>query len=118
MSSRKGPFKLVTVNTSPDRAQRLIGRLIDALKADYDITHVANCQSIEEVVAKVTAHKPNVLISASMWTSDEAGNIQALARSVVPDIQTHAIPTGLQVERGPDAIVEYLIERVPRLLDT
>lgn len=53
-----------------------------------------------------------------MWTSDEAGNIQALARSVVPDIQTHAIPTGLQVERGPDAIVEYLIERVPRLLDT
>lgn len=52
-----------------------------------------------------------------MWTSDEARDIQTSARSVVPDIKTHAIPTGLQVERGPDAIVQYLIERVPRLLD-
>jgi hypothetical protein len=53
-----------------------------------------------------------------MWTTDEANKIQSLARSVVPDIKYHAIPTGLQVERGPDAIVEYLVEKVPALLDS
>lgn len=45
MAARKGPFKLVTVNTAPERAKRLIGRLIDALKDDYDIEHVDNCES-------------------------------------------------------------------------
>lgn len=53
-----------------------------------------------------------------MWTSEEAEKIQSLARSIVPDIKTHAIPTGLQVDRGPDAIVEYLVEKVPPLLDS
>lgn len=45
MSQRKGPFRLVTVNTAPDRAKKLIGRLIEALKDDYDIDYVANCES-------------------------------------------------------------------------
>ncbi|KAK9437263.1 uncharacterized protein VB005_08249 [Metarhizium brunneum] len=118
MSGRKGPFRLVTVNTSPERAKRLIGRLIEALKDDYDITHIENSQTIEEVVPKVTKHRRNVLFSASMWTPEEAREIHSLARSVIPDIKLHAIPTGLQVERGPDAIVEYLIEKVPQLLDS
>lgn len=47
MSARKGPFRLVTVNTSPERAKRLIGRLIEALSDDYDITHIENCQSTD-----------------------------------------------------------------------
>jgi len=45
MAERKGPFRLVTVNTAPERAQRLIGRLVEALKEDYEIVHVDNCQS-------------------------------------------------------------------------
>jgi hypothetical protein len=45
MSVPKGPFRLITVNTAPERAQRLIGRLVDALKEDYEIIHVDNCQS-------------------------------------------------------------------------
>ena len=45
MSQRKGPFRLVTVNTAPERAKKLIGRLIEALKEDYDIEHVDNCES-------------------------------------------------------------------------
>lgn len=56
--------------------------------------------------------------SASMWTPEEAGKIHDIARSVRPDIKLHAIPQGLQVERGPDAIVEYLVEKVPALLDS
>jgi hypothetical protein len=53
-----------------------------------------------------------------MWTAEEAEKIQSMARAIVPDIKTHAIPTGLQVEKGPDAIVEYLVEKVPGLLDS
>jgi hypothetical protein len=40
---RKGPFRLVTVNTAPERAKRLIARLIEQLQDRYDIEHVANC---------------------------------------------------------------------------
>lgn len=45
MTTRKGPFRLVTVNTAPERAKRLIGRLITELQDDYEIIHVDNCQS-------------------------------------------------------------------------
>lgn len=40
-----GPFKLVTVNTAPDRARRLIGRIIVDLNNQYTIQHVANIES-------------------------------------------------------------------------
>lgn len=52
-----------------------------------------------------------------MWSSEQAAEIQKIAREARPGIKTHAIPHGLQVERGPDAIVEYLVENVPKLLD-
>jgi hypothetical protein len=45
MSAPKGPFHLVTVNTAPERAKRLIGRLVEALKDQYTIIHVDNCES-------------------------------------------------------------------------
>ena len=54
---------------------------------------------------------------ASMWTPEESAKIQEIARSVVPDIKTHAIPQGLQVQRGPDAVVEYMKEKLPTILD-
>ena len=41
----KGPYKLVTVNTAPERAQVLIGRVAEALKDQYMIDYVANCTS-------------------------------------------------------------------------
>jgi hypothetical protein len=53
-----------------------------------------------------------------MWSAEEAEQIHSIAKSIVPNIKLHAIPTGLQVERGPDAIVEYLVEKVPPLLDS
>jgi hypothetical protein len=45
MSTPKGPFHLVTVNTAPERAKRLIGRVAEALKDQYTIIHVDNCES-------------------------------------------------------------------------
>jgi len=43
--SPKGPYKLVTVNTAPERAKRLVGRMVEDLKEEYTIQHVANCES-------------------------------------------------------------------------
>lgn len=55
---------------------------------------------------------------ASMWTAEEGQEIQSIAREVKPNIATYAIPTGLQVDGGPDAVVKHLCERVPGLLDS
>lgn len=63
---------------------------------------------------KLTCHKQ---FSASMWTSEEAAQIRSIAKSVNPEIKTMAIPQGLHIEGGPDAIVEYLRKQVPLLLD-
>jgi hypothetical protein len=43
--SPKGPFRLVTVNTAPERAWRLVGRVAEECKDQYTIQHVANCES-------------------------------------------------------------------------
>lgn len=43
--SPKGPYRLVTVNTAPERAKRLVGRVVEAVKEQYTIQHVANCES-------------------------------------------------------------------------
>lgn len=51
-----------------------------------------------------------------MWTPEESTRIQQIAKDIVPGIKTHAIPQGLQVEKGPDAVVEYLKEKIPGLL--
>jgi hypothetical protein len=53
-----------------------------------------------------------------MWTSEEAAEIGTIAGKERPGIKTHAIPQGLQVERGPDAVVKYLLKVVPSLLDS
>jgi len=114
--SPKGPYKLVTVNTAPERAKRLIGRVVERLKDQYTIEHVANCESIDVVEKTVKEIQPDVLFCASMWTPEESTRIQQIARDHVPGIKTHAIPQGLQVERGPDAVVEYLTQEIPGIL--
>ena len=52
-----------------------------------------------------------------MWTKEESDGIKAIAKEEVPGIKTHAIPRGLQVEKGPHAVVEYLVEKLPGIID-
>ena len=40
-----GPFILVSVNTAPDRAKRLIGRVVEDVKDKYTIIHAGNAAS-------------------------------------------------------------------------
>jgi hypothetical protein len=142
-------FRLVTVNTAPERAKLLIGRMIKGLEGRYTVEHVANCSgmclilpfipsllpltqifhlpsflpaelppAIEQVSPTVKELQPDILFSASMWTPEQAKEIREIAERERPGIKTHAIPQGLQVERGPDGVVEYLLENVPGVLES
>ena len=51
-----------------------------------------------------------------MWTPEQAEDIKSIAKSTVPGIITYAIPEGLQIEKGPDAVVKHLIDTLPRIL--
>lgn len=55
--------------------------------------------------------------TASMWTPEQSQTAQETARKIVPNVKTFALPQGLQVERGPDAVVEYIKENLPALLE-
>lgn len=76
-----GPYKLVSVNKSPERAKRLIGVLIDDMKDKYTLVHVGNAESelkvlhpslktwtnldtaMDEVEPLVSEHRPDLLVS-------------------------------------------------------
>jgi hypothetical protein len=45
-----GPYKLVTVNTAPERAKRLIGRVVEAVKEKYTIIHAVNVESTSQSI--------------------------------------------------------------------
>ncbi|RDX51218.1 hypothetical protein OH76DRAFT_1435667 [Lentinus brumalis] len=117
MSDTRKTYKLVTVNTAPERAKRLIGRVVEDVKDKYTIVHAANAERIEDVRAIVEREQPNVLFTASMWTPEQAQEIVRIARETIPGMKTFSIPQGLQVEKGPDAVVEYIKENLPTLLD-
>ncbi|KAI5208815.1 hypothetical protein E4T42_03418 [Aureobasidium subglaciale] len=137
MSTTKplGPFKLVTVNTAPERAYRLIGRVVENVKDKYTIIHAGNADSMwfqlgsramlanlsageEQVREVVTKEQPDVLFTASMWTPEQAKAIHAEAKEIMgPQLKTFALPQGLQVSRGPDAVVEFIEENLPALLE-
>jgi hypothetical protein len=55
--------------------------------------------------------------TASMWTPEEAQKIVGIAKEIVPDLLTFSLPQGLQVEKGPDAVVEYIKEHLPSILE-
>ncbi|KAK9451829.1 uncharacterized protein V1518DRAFT_424793 [Limtongia smithiae] len=111
-----GPYRLLTVNNAPARAKLLIGRVTNDLKDKYIIEHVGNCTSKDEIEEKVKELHPDILCCASMWTPEESTEMRELAKSLSPGIKTHAIPQGLQVNEGPDAIVAHLKEQFPILL--
>lgn len=146
------PFKLCTVNNAPERAKRLVGRVIEDVKDQYSIVHAGNAE--RQFIARFREdcslifwadpdyckelfreHNPDVVVClhflrdcsnpladydhqfvASMWTPEQSEKVIDAAREINPKVKTLALPQGLQVEKGPDAVVEYIKERLPGLL--
>ncbi|KAK4580187.1 hypothetical protein LTR86_000390 [Recurvomyces mirabilis] len=110
-------YKLVTVNNAPDRARKIVGRVIEDVKGTYNIVHAANAESPEAAKAVFEDVMPDVVFTASMWSPEQSSKVLAQAKEVNPECKTLALPQGLQVQSGPDAVVEYIKEQLPRLLD-
>ncbi|TYJ51355.1 hypothetical protein B9479_008081 [Cryptococcus floricola] len=129
------PINLVSVNTHPDRAQRVIGSVIQSVKDKYTIVHAGNSTTIEGVkpLLESTQPRPDILFCASMvsslvktfsrlkppfqWTSEEQTEIQQIAKNTIPGIKTYAIPTGMHVKAGPEGIIKYLTERIDSIVN-
>ncbi|UZJ55560.1 hypothetical protein CBS101457_004880 [Exobasidium rhododendri] len=110
---------LVSVNTAPDRAKKVIGAVIEQVKDRYHLVHAGNSETIEGVKPLLLSIQPppGILFCASMWTPEQQEHIQKVAKETIPGIQTHAIPTGLQVKVGPEGIVKYLSERIDSIME-
>lgn len=54
--------------------------------------------------------------TASMWTPEEASQAVSIAREIVPDIKVMSLPKGLQVEKGPEGVIEYGMAHLPGIL--
>jgi hypothetical protein len=52
-----------------------------------------------------------------MWTPEHSDAVLNRAHEINPNVKTLALPQGLQVERGPDAVVEYIVEKLGGLID-
>ncbi|ORY29566.1 hypothetical protein BCR39DRAFT_532157 [Naematelia encephala] len=117
-STMSQPVNLVTVNTAPERARQVIGKVVEAVKDKYTIVHAGNSSTIEGVapLLKSIQPPPGILFCASMWTPEEQERIQRIARETIPGIKTHATPTGLQAKSGAEGVVEYLLERVDKIM--
>ncbi|KAJ9104165.1 hypothetical protein QFC20_004602 [Naganishia adeliensis] len=118
MPASNEPVNLVSVNTAPERAKRLIGILIKDVADKYTIVHAGNSDTIEGVKPLLLSIQPppGILFCASMWTPEQQEEIQRIARETIPGIRTAAIPTGLQVEKGPDAVVEFLKGKIDEVM--
>jgi len=87
------------------------------------------------VPAVVKAVQPHVLVSnkprqkrcsplthgtqftASMWSPEQSQIIRDRAKEIVPGLKTYALPQGLQVDKGPDAVVEHILEKLPSIIE-
>jgi hypothetical protein len=52
-----------------------------------------------------------------MWTPAESRAIKKIAREIVPSLRTFAIPTGLKVQKGEDAVVIYVEGRLDDIIN-
>ena len=52
-----------------------------------------------------------------MWTPEESDRIQRIAREIVPEIRTFALPYGMQIEKGPSAVVEHVKQNLDDIIN-
>lgn len=94
-----GPFRLVTVNTAPERAKRIVGRLCEEVKDDYLIDHVAN--STSELLPGADIYIPcrrrhtflMGRLTLFLLVTKDIDGVRAMVEEHKPDILVRAHPT-------------------------
>lgn len=84
------------------------------MSAEFNLVHLANSNTLEglEFLLESLVVAPQVLICSSQWTSTQQKEVLGLAKTMIPDIKTIAIPPGLNATKGGDAVVEFLREQI------
>ncbi|GAA6049566.1 hypothetical protein JCM3770_000851 [Rhodotorula araucariae] len=111
--SAQQPIGLVSVNTAPERAKKVLGEVCERVKPKYNVAHVGNSDTIEGLkpLLESLSTKPGIVFCASMWTPEQQQEIKEIARSVLGDnFKFYGIPTGLQVKVGPQGIIDHILE--------
>ena len=67
-----GPYKLVTVNTAPDRAKRLIGRVVEDVKDTYTLVHAGNAASESPLLFYTLLHSTITIYSHFIQASKKS----------------------------------------------
>lgn len=62
------PYRLLTVNNAPARAKLLIGRVTTNLADQYQIEHVGNCLSKDEIKDKVAELSPDIIVRSLLFS--------------------------------------------------
>jgi hypothetical protein len=52
-----------------------------------------------------------------MWSLEESQRIKGIARRIVPDIRTYAVPQGLLATKGIEATKEHVKSRLPEIIE-
>lgn len=52
-----------------------------------------------------------------MWTPEQSDFVLSQAREINHSVKALALPQGLQVERGPDAVVEFIVGKLEGLIE-
>lgn len=76
-------WRLVTVNTAPERAKRLIGRVAEELKDRYTIIHVANADC-KDVTLDLSEWKRSLTYHSDRASRGYSGGTQAECFSKAP----------------------------------
>ncbi|PVH74743.1 hypothetical protein DL98DRAFT_593824 [Cadophora sp. DSE1049] len=104
------PVYLVSADSVSQRAK-------DALEKEYDLVHVANCESIMTIkhVLKSLVVPPHLLIVSGTCFDEETEEIREIAHRAVPNLRVISIPNDLKSldHEGEDKeLVEYLQEQI------
>jgi hypothetical protein len=94
----KGPFKLCTVNTAPERAKRLVGRVVEDVKEAYTIDYVQNAEReqfshfamfrVKPQEVRLRIEEEGITIGASKANTVRAGieDVKAMCEKQKPDV--------------------------------
>ena len=52
-----------------------------------------------------------------MWSPDQSNEIKTIARAVMSELRCYAIPQGLRLEKGSEAVIEHVKSQLPDIID-
>ncbi|KAK0925122.1 hypothetical protein LTR29_018092 [Friedmanniomyces endolithicus] len=88
-------YKLVTVNSNPERAKMIVGKVIEAVKDQFTIVHAANADSpgaarpiFEEIVPDIVVRLP--VPTSNTYPPSEGVTVRSLdvvARAKLPRLR-------------------------------